>query len=299
MPGEPDPCVIVIFGASGDLTARKLIPALYELDVVGTLPRETCVLGVSRTLMSDDAWRDHLQPGTAEHAKGYDPSRWEAFAKRLFYFAGDATVAETYAEFTERIETLSRHFKCHGNVLFYLSVTPSLYEPIVHRIDESSLILEGRRWCSLNREAMPWQRCIVEKPFGHGLESAHTLNLALGRVFAGVPGYRIHHYPGTDLVHHACGPGPASHGRPPARARSARHWKSRSGRSSWRLSRPTTGTGRRQPTSSRSTARPSLRRSSSTELSGTGRWGSWLFRSVAASGRTLALVRPAAFIRRV
>ncbi|MCH7547691.1 MAG: glucose-6-phosphate dehydrogenase [Planctomycetes bacterium] len=200
MLGEPDPCVIVIFGASGDLTARKLIPALYELDVVGTLPRETCVLGVSRTLMSDDAWRDHLQPGTAEHAKGYDPSRWEAFAKRLFYFAGDATVAETYAEFTERIETLSRHFKCHGNVLFYLSVTPSLYEPIVHRIDESSLILEGRRWCSLNREAMPWQRIIVEKPFGHDLESAHTLNLALGRVFEEDAIYRIDHYLGKELV---------------------------------------------------------------------------------------------------
>ncbi len=200
MPGEPDPCVIVIFGASGDLAARKLIPALYELDVVGTLPRETCVLGVSRTLMSDDAWRDHLQPGTAEHAKGYDPSRWEAFAKRLFYFAGDATVAEIYSKFTERIETLSRHFKCHGNVLFYLSVTPSLYEPIVHRIDESSLILEGRRWCSLNREAMPWQRIIVEKPFGHDLESAHTLNLALGRVFEEDAIYRIDHYLGKELV---------------------------------------------------------------------------------------------------
>ncbi len=183
MPGEPDPCVIVIFGASGDLTARKLIPALYELDVAGMLPRGSCVLGVSRTLMSDDAWRDHLQSGAATHAKEYDPSRWEAFAERLFYLSGDATESDIDPNLGERIETLSRHFKCRGNVLFYLSVAPSLYEPIIQRIDESTLITEGRRWCSLNREAMPWQRIIVEKPFGHDLDSAHTLTLALGRVF--------------------------------------------------------------------------------------------------------------------
>jgi len=200
MAGPADPCVIVLFGASGDLAGRKLIPALYEMTCSGALPRGVCVLGVSRSALTDDQWRTRLQRGAAEHALGFDDAAWRQFAERLFYFAGDATDAAAYAALGERVEALSRHFRCHGNVLFYLSVAPSLYEPIIAAVDASGMVLEGRRWCSLNREAMPWQQIIVEKPFGHDLASAESLNRALGRVFEEDAIYRIDHYLGKELV---------------------------------------------------------------------------------------------------
>ena len=83
MPAEPDPCVLVIFGASGDLTPRKIIPALYGLSATASLPPTMCVLGVSRTEMSDEAWRDKLEPWVKDHANHYDPRKWGEFAKRI------------------------------------------------------------------------------------------------------------------------------------------------------------------------------------------------------------------------
>jgi glucose-6-phosphate 1-dehydrogenase len=192
--------VIVIFGASGDLTSRKLVPALFEMDRAGELPRGTCIVGVSRTPLADDAWRDKLQPWAARHAKGFAESRWREFAQRIAYFTGDAATIDPYAALAARIAELSQRFDCRGNILFYLSVAPSLYEPIIARIDEAGLVTEGRRWCSLEREQAPWQRIIVEKPFGHDAASAASLNRALGRVFEEEAIFRIDHYLGKELV---------------------------------------------------------------------------------------------------
>ncbi len=197
---EPDPCVILIFGASGDLTSRKLIPALYEMAVTGALPQSTCVLGVSRSRLTDEAWRARLEPRAQEHAKGFDRAVWAEFARRLYYHAGSATSSETYPALTRRIAELSDTHGCRGNVLCYLAVAPTLYEPIVGCIDDSGLIAEGKRWCSIDRGAMPWQRIIVEKPVGTDLESAVSLNRALGRVFEEDSIYRIDHYLGKELV---------------------------------------------------------------------------------------------------
>lgn len=200
MPAAPDPCVLVIFGASGDLTARKLIPALYEMAAAGGLPEATCVLGVSRTEMTDDAWREKLEPWVGEHAKGFDRKAWQAFARRIHYFTGSATSPEIYPSLRERIAALAEQHGAGSDILFYLSVAPSLYEPIIACIDEGGLVTEGRKWCSLNREDHPWQRIIVEKPFGHDLQSAEALNRALGRVFEEDAIYRIDHYLGKELV---------------------------------------------------------------------------------------------------
>src|SRR5262245_66649222 len=104
---KPEPCVIVIFGASGDLTSRKLIPALYEMDQTGALPKQVCVLGNSRTEMGDQEWRDKLEPWAKEHAKGFDAGKWREFAKRIFYFSGDAAKVETFKPLIDRIEALS------------------------------------------------------------------------------------------------------------------------------------------------------------------------------------------------
>lgn len=194
------PCVIVIFGASGDLTSRKLIPALYEMSRAGQLPKGACVLGCARSPMTDEAWRDKLQPWAKDHAKGYDDKAWREFAQRIFYFAGDGADASIYGGLSQRIEDLCARFNFNNNILFYLSVKPSLYEPIIDAIGQSNLVTEGKRWCSLNQAVMPWQRIIVEKPFGYDDASAATLNRTLGRVFEEEAIYRIDHYLGKELV---------------------------------------------------------------------------------------------------
>lgn len=218
VPAEPDPCVVVIYGASGDLTQRKLIPALYELDAAGRLPKGLCVLGTSRTPMSDKEWRDKLKPWAQKHAVGYDEKRWGAFAERLHYQAGSGSDPELYPVLIRRVADLGRQ---HGtyrdpaealsagqnssgaslpNVLFYLSVAPQLYIPIINQIGASGMVYEGKRWCAIDPSALPWQRIIVEKPFGTDLSSAVELNRALGRVFEEEAIYRIDHYLGKELV---------------------------------------------------------------------------------------------------
>ncbi len=200
MANVPDPCVVVIFGASGDLTSRKLVPALYDMAAVGALPPRTCILGCARSTMSDDAWRDRLKPWAVEHARRFDAKRWAEFARRIHYLAGDATAPDFYPALAARNADLDRSFKIGGNVLFDLAVAPDLYEPIIKRLEGSGLVAEVRRGRSADRGAAPWQRIIVEKPFGHDLESARSLNRALGRVFEEEAIYRIDHYRGKELV---------------------------------------------------------------------------------------------------
>jgi glucose-6-phosphate 1-dehydrogenase len=207
-PGAPEPCILVIFGASGDLTRRKLIPALYELSrpsAHGMLPERFAVVGVARTEMSDEEFRRQMREAVRDHAGFFDEALWNAFAPRLHYHTGDASQPEIYPGLSDRLCEIGQQ---HGiaratgapSLLFYLSVAPDLYEPIIERIGESGLVSEGRRWCSLHPAAMPWQRIVVEKPFGRDARSAHTLNMALGRVFEEESIYRIDHYLGKELV---------------------------------------------------------------------------------------------------
>lgn len=210
----PEPCVLVIYGASGDLTARKLIPALYQLDQQGRLPEQLCVLGLARTEMSDQEWREHLQPWVQRHAEGFDPNHWAWFAGRLHYLAGSATDADMYPILIARINDLAREHRmrrtgdvsgaslwvAQPNILFYLAVAPELISPIVQRIGEAGIIAEGKRWCAVDPASVPWQRIIVEKPIGHDLASGEEINRAIGRVFEEEAVYRIDHYLGKELV---------------------------------------------------------------------------------------------------
>lgn len=203
---SPDPCVLVIFGASGDLTHRKLIPSLFELSSRRQLPERFAVVGVSRTPMTDDRFRERMLASLREHTKGpVDAAAWSSFARLLHYHAGDAATPEVYPGLVERLARVAgEHGVSRGggpaNLLFYLSVAPSLYEPIIACVGESGLVAEGRRWCSINPDETPWQRIIVEKPFGTDLASAASLNKALGRVFEEDAIYRIDHYLGKELV---------------------------------------------------------------------------------------------------
>jgi len=212
---RPEPCVLVIFGASGDLTSRKLVPALYELFRAGRLPEPFAVMGVARTKMSDDEWRAKLREWASQHmgGEGFDPASWAEFEKIVHYQPASATEADAYPVLIARINALaSEHGMCRDtadelptwaqqpNVLFYLSVAPHLYEPIISQIGESGMVFEGKRWCAIGEDKMPWQRIIVEKPFGEDLESARALNRSISRVFNEDMIYRIDHYLGKELV---------------------------------------------------------------------------------------------------
>jgi glucose-6-phosphate 1-dehydrogenase len=195
-----EPCVLVILGASGDLTHRKLIPAMYEMHRAGMLHASTCILGVSRSKKTDARWREELTPWVQKQVKGFDAEAWRAFAQRIYYEPGDAATAEPYGRIGARIESLGECHHTRGNVLFFMSVAPELYEPIVEQIGTAGLVTEGRRWCSLNQTERSWQRIIVEKPFGNDDASAASLNRALGRVFDEEAIYRIDHYLGKEVV---------------------------------------------------------------------------------------------------
>jgi glucose-6-phosphate 1-dehydrogenase len=179
----PSPLSIVIFGASGDLTSRKLVPALDSLFAKGRLPAEAQVVGVARTPMSDDDFRRRMEHG----ARG---GKWAEFARRLFYVPGDATSAgglEHLKAWLHRNEGPDG-----GRRLYYLSVSPDLYPKIATALGEAGM----------NREDGPehWRRLIIEKPFGRDLASARELNHVLHAHWSEEQLYRIDHYLGKDTV---------------------------------------------------------------------------------------------------
>ncbi len=203
--GPAEACVIVIFGASGDLTHRKLIPSLYDQFRQGALPQGSRIIGVSRTPMSDDEFRQKLLPSVKKFAGQYDEEVWTRFAKGVHYQPGDAAQMTAGDPMCARIFAVAEEAgirKASGspNILFYLSVSPNLYEPIIGAIGAAGLVSEGKRWCSINPGESSWQRIIVEKPFGVDLDSAMSLNRALGRVFEEEAIFRIDHYLGKELV---------------------------------------------------------------------------------------------------
>lgn len=196
---------MLIFGASGDLTHRKLIPSLYDLFVEGSLPRGTQIVGVSRTDMSDAAFCEKLRPSAEKFSGHFKPERWEEFAKCVHYHPADASNHDHMVRLNARVNELARSARIvrpmgTPNILFYLSVSPNLYEPIIQAIGDAGMVSEGYRWCSLNPTESSWQRIIVEKPFGIDVASAVSLNKALGRVFEEEAIFRIDHYLGKELV---------------------------------------------------------------------------------------------------
>jgi glucose-6-phosphate 1-dehydrogenase len=193
-----DPCLLVILGASGDLTSRKLLPALYERHVAGDLPAETRVLGVSRRPKPDRTWREELAKAVESRVEGFDQARWAELATRISYEAADAAKPESWQAIAARIAAETPGGAC-GNVLFFLAVAPELYAPIVAAIGTSGLVSTERRGCRDESER-GWRRIVVEKPFGTDEASAKTLNRSLSAVFDEEEIYRIDHYLGKESV---------------------------------------------------------------------------------------------------
>jgi glucose-6-phosphate 1-dehydrogenase len=183
-----DPCVIVIFGATGDLTKRKLMPALFHLTSEGCL-KNCHIIGVGRSDLSDDKFRNLMREGVSAFTKTVGDSEWEQFAEQIQYAAGEVDQGETYQLLAARLKQLSAQ-GASPNHLFYLATPPSLAPVIVKGLGEADLAQQSQGWC----------RIVVEKPFGRDLESAKKLNAEIATVFNEDQVYRIDHYLGKDTV---------------------------------------------------------------------------------------------------
>src|SRR6267142_603501 len=192
-PEQPaDSCVMVIFGASGDLTKRKLIPALYNLAKDNYLPRNFAVVGVARTPMSDEQFREKISKDMKElYSEALDEEAWKEFVGRLHYLAGSATEETAYTQLAELLTKIDSESHTGGNYFFYLATSPDLFAPIVKQLGNAGLT---------NEEGGHWRRVIVEKPFGRDLESAQALNRELREVLREPQIYRIDHYLGKETV---------------------------------------------------------------------------------------------------
>ncbi|MGQ9839334.1 MAG: glucose-6-phosphate dehydrogenase [Anaerolineae bacterium] len=190
---------MVIFGASGDLTQRKLIPALFTLFVEGRLPEHFCIIGVARSHFGDGTpegeaagFRAHLVAGVRQYARlgAEDAEAWTRFESHIRYWRGDYEAAETYAGLRELLAHLDQECALCGNRLFYLATPPQLYTTIVAQLGAAGL----------NQSQDGYVRVIIEKPFGRDLASAQELNRQVHEVFDESQVYRIDHYLGKETV---------------------------------------------------------------------------------------------------
>ncbi|MCL7454691.1 MAG: glucose-6-phosphate dehydrogenase [Anaerolineae bacterium] len=185
------PATIVIFGASGDLTRRKLVPALHTLGCEGLLPTASRVLGVARSPLPDEAFRTQLFTGVQDYSRA-EPgicAQWNTFENRIAYLEGDYGDPGTYQRLAERLARFDADAGTEGNRLFYLATPPTLYPIIVEQLGQAGL----------NRSP-GWTHIVIEKPFGHDLESAQRLNEEVHAVFDESQVYRIDHYLGKETV---------------------------------------------------------------------------------------------------
>lgn len=189
-----DPCAIVIFGASGDLTRRKLIPALYELATNGCLAPRFAIVGFSRKQMGDDVFRRACVDAAQVSSESGSPDKtnWDAFANSLSYVTGEYDQAEAYTNLAQRLDELDKKNGLNGNRLFYLSTPPDVYAQIIDQL--------GRAGLAKPHSDKSWTRIIIEKPFGRDRESAAKLNQTVLSVFHESQVYRIDHYLGKETV---------------------------------------------------------------------------------------------------
>jgi glucose-6-phosphate 1-dehydrogenase len=182
--------IYVIFGASGDLTKRKLIPAIYDLYLRGQLPQRFAVLGASRTKMSDEEFRSYMSEAVKQYGNDSDDKSISQFVKILFYETVETKSDSSLASLKNKLESLRTEYDISGNTIFYLSVPPSLYSVIPQLLSDQQL----------NNESDGWKRLVVEKPFGYDFDSATKLHQDLMKNWKEEQIYRIDHYLGKETV---------------------------------------------------------------------------------------------------
>ena len=188
---HPDPTVVVIFGAAGDLTWRKLTPALYNLFVDGWLPERFAVIGVDGKELSEEEFCDRLRDGVDRFSRRgkTDGETWSTVTRNLSFICADFADPETYSELSEKLAKWGKTWDTEPNRIFYLATPPGLVEMIIRGLGKAGLADDRQR-----------ARIVVEKPFGHDLDSARALNRMIIDVFAESQIYRIDHYLGKETV---------------------------------------------------------------------------------------------------
>ena len=218
----PDPCVIVMFGATGDLAHRKLYEALYNLSVERRLPTSFAIVGFARRPLTDDQFRESVKVSVEQYGRNKPsqrPSAWTAFAQGLFYVQSDFDKPEGYKTLASKLEEVDKQRGTMGNRIFYLSTPPDFYSHIITHLGETGLasgkssgsdgkLTGALKTISLNTTTLSpndmtppsWRRIVVEKPFGHDLASAQELNALISMVFPEDQIFRIDHYLGKETV---------------------------------------------------------------------------------------------------
>lgn len=192
----PDPCVVIIFGATGDLTARKLVPALYDMSLDRQLPGQLVCTGFARRPKDHKIFRDEMLEAVNKYSRvaPIDQKAWESFSERLFYHRSEFDNDEGYERLKTFLKEIDNQFGTKGNRLFYLSTQPSFFPLIVGKLKKHGLIYDSKK------EKKRWSRVIVEKPFGHDLSSAKELQKEMCRHLNESQIYRIDHYLGKETV---------------------------------------------------------------------------------------------------
>ncbi len=187
-----DPSTMVIFGGTGDLTKRKLIPALYNLSREGLLPEGFAVVGIGRTPLSTEEFRDKIDEDIKHFATiEIEAGRWKDLLSRLYYLSGDLQNPETYQHLGQLLAQIDKDHATRGNYFYYLATAPTFFGEVIRQLGAAGLAAEGRGH---------WRRVIIEKPFGVDLESARALNHEISQVLQENQIYRIDHYLGKETV---------------------------------------------------------------------------------------------------
>ena len=186
----PEPQILVIFGASGDLTQRKLVPAIYQMKRDRRLPPETTVVGVARRPWSHDYFREQMREGIEEFGGGIGNEEfWQDFAKGLYYCPGDIDNPESYQKLKDFLAELDEERRTRGNHIFYLSVSPNFFPEAIRQLGAAEMLADPVK-----------NRLVIEKPFGRDLSSAKALNRVVQKVCQEQQVYRIDHYLGKETV---------------------------------------------------------------------------------------------------
>jgi glucose-6-phosphate 1-dehydrogenase len=191
----PEASCLVIFGASGDLTQRKLIPGLYSLAHDGLLPAGQTIVGIARAEMTDEQFRATMREACDKHARTrpVDDAVWETFARGLFYVQGEFADANAYTRLRERLEGFDKSRGTGGRRIYYLAVPPDFFDDIAQNLATAKMVNDPEK-------SGPYTRVIIEKPFGHDLESARALNQIAVSIFRERQVFRIDHYLGKETV---------------------------------------------------------------------------------------------------
>jgi glucose-6-phosphate 1-dehydrogenase len=190
--GRPgDPCIMVICGASGDLTKRKLIPALYNLAAENLLSKSFALVGMSRSQMTSEEFRNRITEEIGQFATGaIEEDLWHWLARRIYYVPGAFDDPQSYIRMKETLEKLNNEHGTRDNYFFYLATAPNFFSTIVRSLGEAGLVNEDKGW----------RRVIIEKPFGRDYDSARKLNREIREVLSEKQIYRIDHYLGKETV---------------------------------------------------------------------------------------------------